>query len=98
MITLARTRTAGEVGSHGDSRRQRGEELVGEVDMVLKGGDGGAGELHEITVELLEVTGWLEKGRGELMTVSRTAAEWSGRVLSGEEAEEVKYGCKSGYK
>jgi hypothetical protein len=65
---------------------------------VLKGGDGGVGELHEITAELLEVMGWLEKGRGELTTASRTAAEWSGGVLSGEEAEEVKYGRTSGYK
>jgi hypothetical protein len=37
---------AGRVGPHGDPGRRRGEELVGEVDAVLKGGDGGAGELH----------------------------------------------------
>jgi hypothetical protein len=66
--------------------------------VVLKGGDGGAGDLHEITAKLLEVTAWLEKGRVELTTASRTATEWSGGVLSGEEAEEVKYGRKSGYK
>jgi hypothetical protein len=34
------------------------------VDAVLKGGDGGAGEFHEITTKLLEVTAWLEKERG----------------------------------
>jgi hypothetical protein len=73
-------------------------ELVSEVDAVLKGGGGGAGELHGIMAKLLEVTAWLEKGRGELTTASRTAAEWSGGVSSGEETEEVKYGCKSGYK
>jgi hypothetical protein len=27
----------------------RGWELIGEVDAGLKGGDGGAGELHRIT-------------------------------------------------
>jgi hypothetical protein len=63
---------AGRMGSHGDPKRQRGEELVGEVDAVLKGGDGGAGELHGITVKLPEVMVWLEKGRGEL-----TTAWWS---------------------
>jgi hypothetical protein len=62
------------------------------------GGNGGAGELHGIMAELLEVTVWLEKGRSELTTVCKTVAEWSGGVLSGEEAEEVKYGRKSGYK
>jgi hypothetical protein len=98
MITLARTRMAGEVGSHGDPERQRGEELVGEVDAVLNGGNGGAGELHGIMAKLLEVMAWLKKGRSELTTASRTTAEWSDGVLSGEEAEEVKYGRKSGYK
>jgi hypothetical protein len=39
-------------GSHGDPGRRRGEELIGEVDAVLKGGDGGVGELHGITVKL----------------------------------------------
>jgi hypothetical protein len=72
LITLARARTAGRVGSHGDPERRRGEELVGEVDAVLKGGDGGAGELHGITAKLPEVTVWLEKGRSEL-----TMARWS---------------------
>jgi hypothetical protein len=42
------------------------------VDAVLKGGDGRAGELHGITTKLLEVMEWLEKGRGELTTASRT--------------------------
>jgi hypothetical protein len=41
------------------------------VDAVLKGGDGGAGELHGITAKLLEVMVWLEKWRGELMTADR---------------------------
>jgi hypothetical protein len=72
LITLARARTARRVGSHGDPEWRRGEELVGEVDAVLKGGDGGAGELHEITAKLLEVMVWLEKGWGEL-----TMAWWS---------------------
>jgi hypothetical protein len=40
---------------------------------VLMGGDGGAGELHGIMAELLEMTVWLEKGRSELTTASRTA-------------------------
>jgi hypothetical protein len=39
---------------------------------VLKGSDGGAGELHGITAKLLEVMVRLEKGRGEL-----TTARWS---------------------
>jgi hypothetical protein len=72
LITLARARTAGRVGSHGDPKRRRGEELVGEVDVVLKGGDGGAGELHRIMAKLPEVTVWLEKGQSEL-----TTARWS---------------------
>jgi hypothetical protein len=54
-ITLARTRMAGMVGSYGDPERRRGEELVGEVDAVLKGGDEGAGELHGITAKLPEM-------------------------------------------
>jgi hypothetical protein len=33
---------------------RRGEELVGEGDAVLKGGEEGAGELHGITAKLLE--------------------------------------------
>jgi hypothetical protein len=72
---LSGAKTAGRMGSHGDPERRRGEELVGEVDVVLKGGDGGAGELHGITVKLLEVMVWLEKGQGELMT-----ARWSTAV------------------
>jgi hypothetical protein len=51
--------------------RDGGEgELVSEVDAVLKGVDGGAGELHGITAKLLEVMVWLEKGWGELSTVA----------------------------
>jgi hypothetical protein len=66
---------AGRAGPHDDPGRRRGEELVGEVDVVLKGGNGGAGELHRITAKLLEVTGWLEKGQSELTTVWWSAAE-----------------------
>jgi hypothetical protein len=47
-------------------------ELIGEVDAVLKGSDGGAGELHGITAKLLEVMVWLEKGQGGL-----SMARWS---------------------
>jgi hypothetical protein len=36
------------------------------------------GELHRSTAKLQEVMVWLEKGWGELSTVSRTMAEWSG--------------------
>jgi hypothetical protein len=32
---------AGKVGSNGDPERRRGEELISEVDAVLKGGDEG---------------------------------------------------------
>jgi hypothetical protein len=72
LITLARDRTVRRVGSHGYPERWREEELVGKVDAVLKGGDGGARELHGITAKLPEVTAWLEKGRSEL-----TMAQWS---------------------
>jgi hypothetical protein len=63
------------MGSHGNPERQRGEELVGEVDAVLKGGDGGAGELHGITAKQPEVMMWLEKGRGELTTTRWSTAD-----------------------
>jgi hypothetical protein len=69
---LSGAKTAGRMGSHGNPERRQEEELVGEVDAVLKGGDGGAGELHGITAKLLEVMVWLEKGRGGL-----TTARWS---------------------
>jgi hypothetical protein len=60
------------MGPHGDpGRRRGGGKLVGEVDVGLKSGKGGVGELHGITVELLEVMAWLKKGRGELSTVDR---------------------------
>jgi hypothetical protein len=53
--------------------RDGGErELDGEVDLVLKGGDGGAGELHGNKAKLLEGLVWIEKRRGELST-----AAWS---------------------
>jgi hypothetical protein len=47
-------------------------EVDDEVDAVLKGGDGGAGELHGIKAMLLEVLVWLKKGRGELSTAARS--------------------------
>jgi hypothetical protein len=47
-------------------------ELDGEVDSVLKGGDGGAGELHGNKVKLLEGLVWIEKRRGELSTAVRS--------------------------
>jgi hypothetical protein len=54
LITSVRARMAGGVSYHGNPGRRRGEELVGEGDAVLKGGDEGAGELHRITAKLLE--------------------------------------------
>jgi hypothetical protein len=48
------------------------------VHAGLRGGDGGAGELHGITAKLLEVTAWLEKGRGDL-TMARWLAAGSER-------------------
>jgi hypothetical protein len=39
-------------------------ELEGEVDSVLKGGDGGAGELHGNKAKLLEGLVWIRKRRG----------------------------------
>jgi hypothetical protein len=45
-------------------------ELIGEVDAVLKGGDGGAGELHGITVKLWEGLSWIGRGWGGLPMVS----------------------------
>jgi hypothetical protein len=72
---LSGAKMAGRTGPHGDPGRWRGEELIGEVDAVLKGGDGGAGELHRTTAKLLEVMGWLEKGRSELTMVWWSAAE-----------------------
>jgi hypothetical protein len=72
---LSGDKMAGRAGPHGDPGQRRGEELVGEVDAVLKGGDGGDGELHGITTKLLEVMGWLEKGRSELTTLWWSAAE-----------------------
>jgi hypothetical protein len=74
-------------------------ELVGKVDAVFKGGDGGAGELHGIMVELLEVTVWLEKGRGELTTARWSAAEGErGGSPVEEEVEKADGGRASGYK
>jgi hypothetical protein len=39
---------------------------------VLKGGDGGAGELHGNKAKLLEGLGWIEKRRDELSTAARS--------------------------
>jgi hypothetical protein len=53
--------------------RDGGErEIDGEVDAVLKGGDGGAGELHGNQAKLLEGLVWIEKRRGELSTAGRS--------------------------
>jgi hypothetical protein len=41
------------------------------VDAVLKGGDGGAGELHGITAKLWEGLSWIGRGWGGLPTVDR---------------------------
>jgi hypothetical protein len=50
------------------------------VDAVLKGGDGGAGELHWITAKLEEGLSWIRRSWGGLPTVSREVAgeelEW----------------------
>jgi hypothetical protein len=50
-------------------------ELVGEVDAVLKGGAGGAGELHVITAKLLRGLSWSEKEWGKLMMARWSMAE-----------------------
>jgi hypothetical protein len=53
--------------------RDDGErELDGEVDSVLKGGDGGAGELHGNKAKLLKGLVWIGKRRGELSTVAQS--------------------------
>jgi hypothetical protein len=53
--------------------RDGGErEIDGEVVLVLKGGDGGAGELHGNKAKLLEGLVWIEKRRGELSTAARS--------------------------
>jgi hypothetical protein len=53
--------------------RDDGErELDGEVDAVLKVGNGGAGELHGIKVKLLEGLVWIKDRRGELSTAARS--------------------------
>jgi hypothetical protein len=73
--------------------------LVGEVDAMLKGGDGGAGELHKITMKLLEVTAWLEKERGELTTPRWSAVEGErGGSPVEEEVEKADCGRASEYK
>jgi hypothetical protein len=60
--------------------RDSGErELDVQVDAVLRGGDGGAGELHGIKAKLLEVLVWLEKGRGELSTAARSGGNGARR-------------------
>jgi hypothetical protein len=69
---LAGARMAGRAGPHGDPRRRREREINGEVDSVLKGSDGGAGELHGNKAKLLEGLVWIEKRRGELSTAARS--------------------------
>jgi hypothetical protein len=55
------------------------------VVSVVKGGDGGAGELHGNTAKLLEGLVWIEKRRGELEL--STAAQSNGNgVHSGGSA------------
>jgi hypothetical protein len=44
------------------------------VDAVLKGGDGGAGELHGITAKLEDRLSWIGRSWGGLPTVSREVA------------------------
>jgi hypothetical protein len=68
---LAGARMAGKVGP--TATRDDGErEIDGEVVSVLKGGDGGAGELHGNKAKLLEGLVWIEKRRGELPTAARS--------------------------
>jgi hypothetical protein len=53
--------------------RDGGErEIDGEVVLVLKGSDGGAGELHGNKAKLLEGLVWIEKRRGELSTAAQS--------------------------
>jgi hypothetical protein len=47
------------------------------VDAVLKGGDGGAGELHRIKAKLLEVLVWLEKGGASCPHGGPERRQWS---------------------
>jgi hypothetical protein len=63
-------------------------ELVGEVDAVLNGGDGRAGELHGIMAKLLEVMVWFEKERGELSTAARSGSVGRWRSRESSRAEE----------
>jgi hypothetical protein len=54
-------------------------EIDGEVVSVLKGGDGGAGELHGNKAKLLEGLVWIEKRWGKLSTAARSddnGAQW----------------------
>jgi hypothetical protein len=69
------------------------------VDAVLKGGGGGAGELHGIMAKLQRRLSWSEKERDELTTARRSAAEGerSGSPVE-EEVEKVDCGRASGYK
>jgi hypothetical protein len=71
-FTRATWRGLGRLEGQAPTATQDGGErdLDGEVYAVLKGNDGGAGELHEIKAKLLEVLLWLEKGRGELSTAA----------------------------
>jgi hypothetical protein len=66
---------------------------------VLKGGDGGAGELHGIKTKLLRGLSWSEKKRGELMMArwSMTEGERSGDPME-KKSSKANDGRASGYK
>jgi hypothetical protein len=66
-------------------------KLVGEMDAVLKGGDGGASELHGIMAKLGEGLSWIGRGCGGLPTVDREfAGEEYGRRRCSEAQGELQ--------
>jgi hypothetical protein len=66
-------------------------KLVGEMDAVPKGGDGGASELHEIMAKLGEGLSWIGRGCGGLPTVDREfAGEEYGRRWRSEARGELQ--------
>jgi hypothetical protein len=74
-------------------------ELIGEMDAVLKGGDGGAGELHGITMKRLWGLLGSEKEQGELMTARWSAAEGErGGDPVEKRSSKANDGRASGYK
>jgi hypothetical protein len=52
---LAGARMAGRAGPRGDPRRRLEREIDGEVDSVLKGGDGGAGECDALKIHQIKL-------------------------------------------